>query len=211
MLRTVKSKTDDAGFLATDQRGKHTNRRTIDESIIQDIRDHINGIPRIESHYLRASTSREFIDGSKIVKELWRDFRNTRNTQQPKVEYWLYHNVFTTQFNIGFHQPKKDRCDLCVEFELSSIDRKSILKEKHQKHLEEKALCRQEKKNDRMSLAEDNSNICGVYDLQAVMQCPTGDSSAFYYVSKLNCLNFTVAELAKKTTETTKTQGKKRP
>ncbi|XP_050673826.1 uncharacterized protein LOC126971565 isoform X1 [Leptidea sinapis] len=208
-LRTVKAKINETGFLATDQRGKHANRKTIDESIIQDVKNHINAIPRIESHYLRASTSREFIDGCKTVKELWRDFCNTRNERHPKVEYWLYHNVFTTQFNIAFHQPKKDRCDLCVEFELASIDRKSMLKERYQKHFEEKTLCREEKKNDRMNLAEDNGNICVVYDLQAVMQCPTGDSSAFYYVSKLNCFNFTVAELAKKKTETTKLTGKK--
>ncbi|VVC93603.1 unnamed protein product [Leptidea sinapis] len=35
-LRTVKAKINETGFLATDQRGKHANRKTIDESIIQD-------------------------------------------------------------------------------------------------------------------------------------------------------------------------------
>lgn len=42
-------------------------------------------------------------------------------------------------------------------------------------------------------------NICAVYDLQAVMQCPTGDTSSFYYKSKLNCFNFTIVEMLKKT------------
>ncbi|KAL0830134.1 hypothetical protein ABMA28_003591 [Loxostege sticticalis] len=31
------------------------------------------------------------------------------------------------------------------------------------------------------------------------MQCPTGETSSFFYKSKLNCLNFTIVEMLKKT------------
>ncbi|CAG4999812.1 unnamed protein product, partial [Parnassius apollo] len=97
--------------------------------------------------------------------------------------------------------PKKDRCDLCLEYEMASVDHKAKLKEKFDTHLKEKDLCRLEKKNDRRNIGE--GNICTVYDLQAVMQGPLGDSSSFYYISKLNCLNFTMAELAQKSDKKT--------
>ncbi|CAG4961814.1 unnamed protein product [Parnassius apollo] len=100
-----------------------------------------------------------------------------------------------------FESLKKDRCDLCLEYEMASVDHKAKLKEKFDTHLKEKDLCRLEKKNDRRNIGE--GNICTVYDLQAVMQCPLGDSSSFYYISKLNCLNFTMAELAQKSDKKT--------
>jgi hypothetical protein len=40
--------------------------------------------------------------------------------------------------------------------------------------------------------------ILAVYDLQAVIPLPKGKCSDFYYSSKLNVLNFTIADLIKK-------------
>ncbi|XP_063390030.1 uncharacterized protein LOC134675631 [Cydia fagiglandana] len=62
--------------------------------------------------------------------------------------------------------------------------------------MNEKEWCRQEKRLDRQNINE--TNLCAVYDLQAVLQCPTGDTSAFFYKSKLNCLNFTIVQMLKK-------------
>lgn len=57
-IRTVKNKTDPQGFVSKDIRGKHLARKPTDPVLIESIKQHINSIPRIESHYLRASTSR---------------------------------------------------------------------------------------------------------------------------------------------------------
>lgn len=29
----------------------------------------------------------------------------------------LYRNIFNTEFNLDFHVPKKDRCDICMEYD----------------------------------------------------------------------------------------------
>lgn len=198
VIRTVKSKTDAQGFIEKDQRGKNVEKRKkIDPTIIQDIKNHINSIPRIESHYLRSSTSREYIGGEKTIRDLWRDFdKHQRDAGKPSCLYWLYYEIFNKDFNIGFFQPKKDRCDLCFEYELALPDLKIQLKEKYDKHLEEKNLSRNEKLTDRKNV--DETHIVAVFDLQAVMQCPSGETSAFYYRSKLNCLHFTIVELTRK-------------
>lgn len=103
-------------------------------------------------------------------------------------------NTFNTEFNIGFFQPKKDRCETCVAYELGPLEKKLELKTNYDKHLQEKELCRQRKKRDRENI--DTTHICAVFDLQSVMMCPS--PSYFYYCSKINCLNFTITELNKK-------------
>lgn len=199
-IRTVKNKTDPQGFVSKDIRGKHLARKPTDPVLIESIKQHINSIPRIESHYLRASTSKEYIGGDKTIMDLWRDFdKGQKEENKPTCDYWLYYDIFNKEFNIGFFQPKKDRCDLCLDYEQASTNRKIELQQKYEVHLKQKDLCRKEKRLDRQNI--DDTNICVVYDLQAVMQCPTGETSSFFYKSKLNCFNFTIVELMLKKSE----------
>lgn len=126
-IRTVKKKTDSKGFVEKDNRGENQNKKNI------------NSIPRIESHYLRSSTSREYIGGEKTIVDLWRDFNKEQcGAEKATCEYWLYYDIFTKEFNLGFFQPKKDRCDLCFEYELASPERKLQLKEKYDDHIKKK-------------------------------------------------------------------------
>uniref|UniRef100_A0A2H1VPJ8 SFRICE_014553 n=1 Tax=Spodoptera frugiperda TaxID=7108 RepID=A0A2H1VPJ8_SPOFR len=130
-IRTVKKKTNAQGFIEKDNRGKNQNKKRIEPATIQDIKNHINCIPRIESHYLRSSTSREYIGEEKTIMDLWRDFdKDQRDAGKATCEYWLYYDIFTKEFNIGFFQPKKDRCDLCFEYELASPEKKTTTKRK---------------------------------------------------------------------------------
>lgn len=64
-VRTVVEKTQN-GCKQTDERGKHKNHRNVDTTIVSDIVSHIDSIPRIESHYLREQTTRQYIEGGKI-------------------------------------------------------------------------------------------------------------------------------------------------
>lgn len=52
--------------------GKHGNNVKVDDQLIQDIRHHINSIPRIDSHYLIANTSRQYIEEGKTITDLHR-------------------------------------------------------------------------------------------------------------------------------------------
>ena len=62
------------GFVEPDMRGKHTNHKVLDPAIKQGIFNHINSIPRIEAHYLRQQSAREYISGSKTIADLHRDY-----------------------------------------------------------------------------------------------------------------------------------------
>lgn len=58
------------GGIPEDKRGKHAHHNQVNPEISQSVRDHVNSVPRIESHYTRVNTTRELIDGGLTVKEL---------------------------------------------------------------------------------------------------------------------------------------------
>lgn len=191
-IRTVLAKKD-GGFIDTDKRGKHGHHRQLDPSIKNSIRIHIESIPRIESHYTRANTSREFIPGDKSLADLHRDYVEIQKEKnEPAANLMMYSRIFNNEYNISFFVPKKDLCNLCEAYKNDPDDVE--LKAKFDEHEREKILSRLAKENDK-HLINNEKFIVSTFDLQAVMPCPTGDVSIFYYKSKINSYNFTVCQL----------------
>ncbi|VEN64043.1 unnamed protein product [Callosobruchus maculatus] len=194
IIRTVIEKRSDSvgPIVEPEKRGKHENHKKVCEEIKNGVRDHIKGIPRIESHYCRSGTKREYIEGGKSVADLHRDYVELcTDLNKPFVNYLMYFNIFKEEFNISFHVPKKDQCDFCVGFHNSIDEEKKNLQTEYDLHIEEKELSRQEKEKDKRSV----DKVTAVFDLQAALPCPQADSSKFYYVSKLNTYNLTIYEL----------------
>ena len=192
-IRTVLEKKDKVAdvVMEEDRRGKHGNHCTVDERIREKITSHIQSIPKVESHYARANTTRTFIDGSKSIAEIHRDYvANCKEEGLPFGNYTLFHRIFTEEHNISFFTPKKDQCDTCTSYHNADEMEKEMLKERYESHQNEKELSRKEKAIDKAS-----DSVVAVYDLQAVMQLPKGDVSVFYYKSKLNVLNFTIYDI----------------
>lgn len=72
-IRTVLSKNNN-GFLEADGQGKHGNHKKVDLEIKEGIRSFINRIPRVESHYTRSKSTREYIEGNKSIASIYRDY-----------------------------------------------------------------------------------------------------------------------------------------
>lgn len=192
-IRTALKKKTESGFLESDKRGRHGKQPTIDPEIKESVRNFINKIPRVESHYLRAQTKREYIESGKSLADLHRDYKEERLSQGLNfANSVMFNRIFNGEFNIGFHSPKKDQCDLCESYKNSDNEGKLKLQESYDLHLKEKVLSRNEKDADKLN--QDGVHVA-VYDLQAVMPVPKGLVSSFYYKSKLNCYNFTISDL----------------
>lgn len=195
-IRTVisKRKHSPGGIVKLDLRGNHGNHKKIDISIKNGIRKHIESVPTIESHYCRADTSKEYIDGEKSVAELHNDYvTDCKERQEPYGNYILYYRIFNSEYNISFFQPKKDQCDDCTAYFNASEEDKITFKPKYDSHHEEKKLSREEKEKDKTNT--DETLVVAVYDLQGTLPCPRGEVSTFYYVSKINTFNFTIYDL----------------
>lgn len=195
LLRTVIQARYTSKIMAPeDKRGKHKNHKKVDEEVVQSVRDHINSIPRIESHYCREDTEREFIDGVLTMAELHRLYCKKRAAEKMiPAKYDKYVEIFNTEFNIGLFVPKKDQCDLCERYKNAEGPEKEAVQKEYDEHQEEKCLIRAEKTEDKKEASQNENVNLAVYDLEAVMPVPMGMSSAFFYKSKLNCFNFTVS------------------
>lgn len=193
MIRTTLEKKTDVGIVNPDLRGKNRLGSGIRPEVKEGVVAHINSIPRIESHYLRAQTSREFIDGSKTLTDLHKDYvTQCEASNKSFVSLSMYRHIFNTQFNISFFVPKKDQCEECVaHYKKSKTEQEQDVGFKQ--HLLEKQLSREEKNNDKGNSSADV--IVAAFDLQAILTVPRGDISVFYYISKLSTYNFTICEI----------------
>ncbi|CAH1974168.1 unnamed protein product [Acanthoscelides obtectus] len=196
VIRTVVMKQENvcSGMLKVDLRGKHKSHVTVPDELKNGVRQHIISIPRIESHYCRSQTQKEYIEGGKTISQLYTHYKKTCTDQNlPFVKYSMYYTIFNTEFNIGFFNPKKDQCELCLAFANANEENRLQMQDPYNEHITEKELARVEKANDKNS-----DKIVVVYDLQAVLPCPSGEAQSFYYVSKLNVFNFSMFRLQTK-------------
>lgn len=199
-IATIRKKTNSEGFLESEKRGKHNNQKKVSDATKGNIRNHINLFPRIESHYCRSQTKKEYLDGSLNISTMYRLY-----TEYCKTNNWAtakkctYEKIFNEEFNIGFFAPKKDQCAVCAQYQNGNDIEKNNMQEKYDTHLQEKEMSRKEKDKDKeLSMQENSSLLVCCYDLQAVIPLPCGEISTFFYKSKLNCINFTVYNITDK-------------
>lgn len=106
MIFTIQRKQNENDFSQSDLRGRHQSHRKLSLELKGTIKQHIESIPKIESHYVRASTSREYIDGSKTIKDLFNDFKINREKKIKKLAHtfhitkYLQQNIIFRSFNL---------------------------------------------------------------------------------------------------------------
>jgi hypothetical protein len=77
--------------------------------MIQEVRDHTNSSPQLESHYSHVQTNKVFLEAQLTQERLHKLY--AVKVQNPFSVY-TYHVVFTADFSITFHKPEKGICDL---------------------------------------------------------------------------------------------------
>ena len=115
------------------------------------------------------------------------------NDGKSGVEEHFYRKVFSESFNLGFHQPKKDQCDVCIEYK-NAID-KTKLEAKYQEHQKNKQSARNLKTKMKEMASQDKSLVVAAFDLQKVLSVPHGEHSDFFYKRKLAVYDLTVTNL----------------
>lgn len=198
-IRTTWKKSDGKGVVERDRRGNFMKRETVPAVVKDKIREHINSFPRIESHYLRAQTTKEYIDGSLTLAQMYRYYKLQEESEgRPVAKKCTYEHIFNHEFNITFFQPKKDQCAICEAYKNSSPEEQAVFDSSYKKHIYNKDRSREEKSQDIARAKDDPQITVACFDLQAVLPTPCGDVSTFYYKCRLNCFNFTIFEIASK-------------
>ena len=146
-------------------------------------------LPKMESHYCRKDSSKLYFEPS---------FLNWADLYKEYEAYCagnnLEHASITTlkrrlaNKNIAFYKPRKDRCDVCTQF-----DEGNLSESEYKVHCDQKDAARKEKDKE-LYQTDDNVTVLAV-DLQSVLLAPMENSSAFYYHSKLASYNYTNFDL----------------
>ncbi|XP_065650615.1 uncharacterized protein LOC136078746 [Hydra vulgaris] len=101
------------------KRGKVPSQ-TVPNSIKDSVRKHIQSIPRIDSHYCRKSTNKEYIQENLNMTILYEKYceKCVLDNVVPAKKS-MYRTIFNTEFNIEVHTLKKDRCDKCESMKMN--------------------------------------------------------------------------------------------
>lgn len=119
-VEIVRSKMNDNSTAPPpDCRGKHTTRpHKIDDDVKQFVMNHINKFPVEESHYSRHKNPHKKYLSPQLnqtkMHELYLEECESHNLPDRfKVKNKYYSNIFNTEFNLSFGQPKSDTCNIC--------------------------------------------------------------------------------------------------
>jgi len=138
------------GVVLADRRGKYDHsKQQIAADRIKFIEDHIRSFPVNESHYTRAhSESRQYLSANLNIRKMYDLYvERCGNMRQEPFEYWCYHEVFNTKFNLLFHQPRKDTCKQCDIYKAQIVSERdqvkaSEAKSQHELHLRKAEIVR---------------------------------------------------------------------
>ncbi|XP_062715776.1 uncharacterized protein LOC134291697 [Aedes albopictus] len=194
------TKQSSLNVIEADQRGKHV-KCGLSASLVQKVKQHIQSFPVVPSHYCREKTTRKYLDSSLNITMMYRlycEFCDNRGEE--KVTVSMYRKIFNENFNLGFHNPKKDQCRVCNHYDNADTEVKNSLKDEHMLHLARKERVRSEKGNDKLLAAQSNGKlVCASFGLQQVLQVPYDPkNNALFYKRKLSTYNFTIYDMVSK-------------
>ena len=176
------------GHKELDKRGRNPSRCYPPE-VIEEVKNHIKRFPVIESHYVREKSKRQFLSSNLNFHTMFELYLADSSIIK-KVGETGYRNIINIYLNLGFHKPKKDRCEVCVEFENATPQQKEVLQQNYQIHQVNKAVAREMKANEKL-LAEKNpqTTACLAFNLQKVLNVPYSENGSFCYSRKLAVYN----------------------
>lgn len=105
-----------SGVSPRDNRGKKIPANKISEKRVNIIKEHINKYPKYTSHYTREKNpNRKFLLTGLTIKEMYKTYQEFCNTvKHVELEKEsFYRHIFNTEFNLSFHRPNTDTCDIC--------------------------------------------------------------------------------------------------
>ncbi|XP_047986390.1 uncharacterized protein LOC125226450 isoform X2 [Leguminivora glycinivorella] len=189
------NKKDSLGLYAgDDQRGKKSPPNKTKREDVQQVKNHIESFPVMDSHYCRKDTKKKYLypDAKSVVNMhgLYVDFCK-ENNENPVSES-KYRHIFNEEYNYSFYSPKKDLCNVCSRYKKAQSKEK--LEEEYQEHIQRKTVCQNAKDTDKARANVDETFMSITMDLQAVLQIPYGGESLLYYMRKLVLFNFTIYE-----------------
>nr|CAI5860226.1 unnamed protein product [Callosobruchus analis] len=179
----------------SDRRGRHV-KKVLNTEVKNGIKTHIESFPVVPSHYCRSDSERKYLSPDLNITIMYRLYLEwCENNNLPVAKDSSYRNIFLSNYNLGFHRPKKDQCRICVAF-----TKKDVKTEEYEQHLKKKDIARNEKRKDKQQAGESEGTIVSInFDLQQVLVTPSDPTNnQLFYKTRLSTYNFTVYNVVSK-------------
>ncbi|GFO12813.1 tRNA uridine 5-carboxymethylaminomethyl modification enzyme mnmg [Plakobranchus ocellatus] len=92
-----------------------------------------------------------------------------------------YRRIFDEEFNLAFHKPKKDQCEICTSQRNNPTGEE---KESFEEHLSNTLNAREMKEQEKLAAKTPFKASCA-FDMEQILLSPHGQSSSFYYKRRL--------------------------
>ncbi|CAG9762539.1 unnamed protein product [Ceutorhynchus assimilis] len=189
VLRNAVKKVQSTGVLEKEKRGGRDKISALKDRAVRDsIINHINKFPRVESHYYRKDSSREYLHGDLSLRKMYDMFIEELQSTESKPSFSLYRFIFK-KINLSFHRPKKDQCGTCRVYHQASEEEKIKIKEIFDKHIVEKEAVRELKENFKSAAKNDPKIFCACFDLQQRAKRPLQETQVVAGPSGVNTNN----------------------
>lgn len=173
-------------------RGKHTPGNKLTDTVINDIKTHINLYPAYESHYTRRNTSKKYLSADLNISIMYRHYCSSR---EKPVSLTKFSEVFHTM-NLKFKQPKVDTCNTCeilkAKIDIANDELKQALISEQKEHHNDADNAYKCKEFDKNKAKEDASFKVFSFDLQQCLPTPYLQTNISFYKRSLWTYNLTV-------------------
>ena len=134
-IRTVVLKITTTGAVESERRGGRQGSYIERDAEIHDrVRKHMDRYPRMESHYCRSTSNKEYLSHELTVTKMHAMYNEECASENQKVSFSYYAKVFN-ETNLSFHRPKKDQCGICLDYRYEKDpEKKETLKSKYENH-----------------------------------------------------------------------------
>ncbi|XP_041968420.1 uncharacterized protein LOC121725482 [Aricia agestis] len=184
MVTTALKKIEDSGGIITaDARGGRNNRQlVIDAEMIKSVCDHVNNFQPVESHYVRSRTSKLYLDESLSYSRMFLLYKewvvdNSLYYSNPAKTLRQYRDIVNTNFNLGFHAPRKDQCDVCHVYKNLPKPVPETEFKTYTDHIRNKEIARELKnKYKELSVRDSDKTLTTTYDFQKIHGIPHGQA-----------------------------------
>ncbi|KAF9791362.1 hypothetical protein SFRURICE_014074, partial [Spodoptera frugiperda] len=155
-LEKIKS---DKGLI--ENRGCHNTRpRKMSLETEENIKEHIQLFPAVESHYTRKNSARQYLSELLNISKMYRLYEAwfaEGHYSCRMASKRQYETIFNTRFNYSFHRPKKDQCGQCALYRQADPVTEETMREKfnqHQKNKERKYTVKEMTQNEYKDIKE---------------------------------------------------------
>lgn len=165
-------------------------RKSVKTEVKEFMKQFLLHLNKLLSHYCRKDTSKLYLEQTfSTLADLYSVYKS--KCKKSNIECLSKNSLIgmMKNMNISLYTPKKDKCDICCEYELKNIEEsKWVIHNQNNKRPEQKRK-RQKKKPFRATVT---------MDMQAVKICSSISASSTYHKTKFSIHNFTIYNLANK-------------